>query len=90
MARRRFPAIALAMTNFFIGRRTDIDDLDVECQGYSSQGMIGANIYIEFTNFDNDPISWSVCGIHFDYHPRTVSFRSSQQVFNEDPLLDIG
>ena len=26
------PAIALAMTNFFIGRRTDIDDLDVECR----------------------------------------------------------
>jgi len=49
--------MAVAMTNFFIGRRTDIDDLDVECQGYSSQGMIDANTCIEFTNFDSDHIS---------------------------------
>ena len=49
--------MAVAMTNFFIDRRTDIDDLDVERQGYSSQGMIDANTCIEFTNFDSDHIS---------------------------------
>ena len=65
MMRRRIPAVAVAMADFFISCIANIKDLDIKGYGDTNQGMVSININIEFAQFHDQDISLPVRCVDF-------------------------
>ena len=57
----------MAVGNFFIGSVPDSTDFHIESQRLASQRVVGVNIHIKSSNFDNGDLDRPLTGLQANY-----------------------
>ena len=63
-------AMRMAMGNFLFGSVPDSTDFHVESQGLASQWVVGVNIHIKPSDFDNGDLDRPLLGLQANYLSR--------------------
>jgi hypothetical protein len=78
--------VRMAVREFFFGGIAYVDDIDVEYQRFAGQRMIGIDIDIEFTDFDDRHIPWSILGVDRNHLPGFELFVFAGEMLDRDTL----
>jgi hypothetical protein len=61
-------AMRVTVRQFFPASVSDINDINLKCQCFTGKGMIGIDINIKFTNFNDCCLSQAIGGIDVYNH----------------------